>query len=161
MWGGKTWRAVLWVWTLHLKQVQIRSVTQSCPTLCDESQHARPPCDGTNSRSSLILTSIESVMPSSHLILCRPLLLLPPIPPSIRVLSNEQVQKIKIILITLKPYYFFFHCVDIDCDVAKPTMNKAAGASAQIKMAEAKCKDNYLLDSSTQSLHYCWLWQVS
>ena len=43
----------------------------------------------TNSRSSLILTSIESVMPSSHLMLCRPLLLLPPIPPSIRVFSNE------------------------------------------------------------------------
>ena len=35
------------------------------------------------------LTSIESVMPSSHLILCRPLFLLPPIPPSIRVFSNE------------------------------------------------------------------------
>ena len=43
----------------------------------------------TNSRSSLRLTSIESVMPSSHLILCRPLLLLPPISPSIRVFSNE------------------------------------------------------------------------
>ena len=43
----------------------------------------------TNSWSSLRLTSIESVMPSSHLILCRPLLLLPLIPPSIRVFSNE------------------------------------------------------------------------
>ena len=43
----------------------------------------------TNCRSSLRLTSIESVMPSSHLILCRPLLLLTPIPPSIRVFSNE------------------------------------------------------------------------
>ena len=43
----------------------------------------------TNSRSSLRLTSIESVIPSSHLILCRPLLLLPPIPPSIRVFYNE------------------------------------------------------------------------
>ena len=43
----------------------------------------------TNSRSSLRLTSIESVMPSSHLILCHALLLLPPIPPSIRVFSNE------------------------------------------------------------------------
>jgi len=43
----------------------------------------------TNSQSSLRLTSIQSVMPSSHLILCRPLLLLPPIPPSIRVFSNE------------------------------------------------------------------------
>ena len=43
----------------------------------------------TNSQSSLRLTSIKSVMPSSHLILCHPLLLLPPIPPSIRVFSNE------------------------------------------------------------------------
>ena len=41
------------------------------------------------SRSSLKLSSIESVMPSSHLILCHPLFLLPPIPPSIRVFSNE------------------------------------------------------------------------
>ena len=43
----------------------------------------------TNSQSSLRLTSIKSVMPSSHLILCHPLLLLPPIPPSITVFSNE------------------------------------------------------------------------
>ena len=43
----------------------------------------------TNSRSSLRLTSIESVMPSSHLILCHHLLLLPPIPPSITVFSTE------------------------------------------------------------------------
>ena len=43
----------------------------------------------TNSRSSLRFRSIESVMPSSHLIFCYPLLLLPPIPPSIRVFSNE------------------------------------------------------------------------
>ena len=43
----------------------------------------------TNSQSSLRLTSIESVMPSSHLILCCPLFLLPPIPPSIRVFSNK------------------------------------------------------------------------
>ena len=43
----------------------------------------------TNSRSSLKLMCIESVMPSNHLILCHPLLLLPPIPPSIRVFSNE------------------------------------------------------------------------
>ena len=54
-----------------------------------ESQHARPPCPITISRSSFKLTSIESVMPSSHLIPCRPLFLLTPIPPSIRVFSNE------------------------------------------------------------------------
>ena len=49
----------------------------------------------TNSRSSLKLMSIESVMPSSHLILCRPLLLLPPIPPSIRVFSNESTIRMR------------------------------------------------------------------
>ena len=49
----------------------------------------------TNSRSSLRLTSIESVMPSSHLILYRPLLLLPPIPPSIRVFSNESTLRMR------------------------------------------------------------------
>ena len=48
-----------------------------------ESQHARPPCPSPK------FMSIKSVMPCSHLILCRPLLLLPPIPPSIRVFSNE------------------------------------------------------------------------
>ena len=52
----------------------------------------------TNSRSSLKLTSIESVMPSNHLILCRPLLLLPPIPPIIRVdhSINEPISSSKI-----------------------------------------------------------------
>ena len=49
----------------------------------------------TNSRSSLRLSSIESVMPSSHLILCRPLLLLPPIPPSIKVFSNESTLRMR------------------------------------------------------------------
>ena len=49
----------------------------------------------TNSRSLLKLMSIESVMPSSHLILCHPLLLLPPIPPSIRVFSNESTLHIR------------------------------------------------------------------
>ena len=49
----------------------------------------------TNPWSSLRLASIESVMPSSHLILCRPLLLLPPVPPRIRVFSNESVLRIR------------------------------------------------------------------
>ena len=48
----------------------------------------------TNFRSSLKLTSIKSVMPSSHLILCHPLLL-PPIPPNIRVFSNESTLRIR------------------------------------------------------------------
>ena len=49
----------------------------------------------TNSRSLPILMSIESMMPSSHLIFCHPLLLLPPIPPSIRVFSNESTLSMK------------------------------------------------------------------
>ena len=49
----------------------------------------------TNSRSSLKLMSIETVMPSSHLILCYPLLFLTPIPPSIRVFSNESALHIR------------------------------------------------------------------
>ena len=59
-----------------------------------ESQHTRPPCPsptpGVYSNSS-----VESEMPSSHLILCRPLLLLPPIPPSIRVFSNESALRMR------------------------------------------------------------------
>ena len=49
----------------------------------------------TNSQSSLKLISIESVMPSSHLILCRPLFLLPPVPPSIRVFSTESTLRMR------------------------------------------------------------------
>ena len=49
----------------------------------------------TNSRSLLELMSIESVMPSSHLFLCHPLLLLPPISPSIRVFSNESTLRMR------------------------------------------------------------------
>ena len=75
---------------------QIRSVAQSCPTLCDPMNRSTPASLSiTNSRSSLRLTSIKSVMPSSHLILCRPLLLLPPIPPSIRVFSNESTLRMR------------------------------------------------------------------
>jgi len=63
---------------------------QLCPTLCDPMNHSTPGLPVHQQlQSSLKLTSIESVMPSSHLILCRPLVLLPPIPPSIRVFSNE------------------------------------------------------------------------
>ena len=60
-----------------------------------ESQHARPPCPSPTPRVHSDSTSIESVMPSSHLILCRPLLLLPPIPPSIRVSSNESTLRMR------------------------------------------------------------------
>ena len=65
---------------------------QLYPTLCDAWTVARQASLSiTNSRSPLKPMSIESVMPSNHLILCHPLLLLPPIPPSIRVFSDESV----------------------------------------------------------------------
>ena len=70
--------------------LQFSSVAQSCLTLCDPKIPALQASPSiTISRSSLKLTSIKLVMPSSHLILCRPLLLLPSIPHSIRVFSNE------------------------------------------------------------------------
>ena len=70
--------------------VQFSSVAQSCLTLSTPWITARQASLSiTNSWSLLKLMSIESVMPSSHLILFRPLLLLPPIPPSIRVFSNK------------------------------------------------------------------------
>ena len=73
----------------HLS-IQFSSVTQPCLTLCEPMDCSTPGFPViTNSQSLLKLMSIEPVMPSSHLILCRPLLLLPPAPPSIRVFSNE------------------------------------------------------------------------
>ena len=94
--GGLTHRLLAFsAWNpvdCHMAKVsdQIRSVAQSCPTLWDSWITARQASLSiTNTRSSPGLMSIESVMPSSHLILCHPLLLLPPIPPSIRVFPNE------------------------------------------------------------------------
>ena len=74
---------------LRFLLVQFSSVAQSCLTLCNPMNRIMPSLSITNYQSSLKLTSIKSVMPSSHLILCRPLFFLPSIPPSIRVFSNE------------------------------------------------------------------------
>ena len=75
---------------------QFSSVTQSCPTLCDPMTAApQASLSITSSWSLLKLMSIKSVMPSNRLILCHPLLLLPPIPPSIRVFSNESILHIR------------------------------------------------------------------
>ena len=74
----------------------IRSVAQSCPILCDPMGcSTQASLSITNSQSLFKLMSIESVMPSSHLILCHPLLLLPSIFPSIRVFSNESALPIR------------------------------------------------------------------
>ena len=66
------------------------SVTKSCPTLCDPTNCSMPGLPVLHSPWSLLkLMSTEWMMPSNHLILCRPLLLLPSIFPSITVFSNE------------------------------------------------------------------------
>ena len=74
---------------------QFSSVSQSCPTLFDPMDCSTPgPMSVTNSWSLLKLKSIESVMPSNHLILCHPLLPLS-IFPSIRIFSNESVLSLR------------------------------------------------------------------
>ena len=75
----------------YAASVQFSSITQPCPTLCDPM--ACPFI--TTFWNLLIFMSIESVMPSNHLILCRPLLLLPFIFLSIGVFSNESVLHIR------------------------------------------------------------------
>ena len=81
---------------IGFSSVQFSSVAQSCPTLCDSINHSTPGLPVHHQlQSSLRFTSIESVMPSNHLILCCPPLLLPSIPPSIRVLSNESILRMR------------------------------------------------------------------
>ena len=75
----------------RFSSVQFRRSVMSNSLRPHESQHARPPCSSPTPGVHSRLTSIESVMSSNHFILCRPLLLLPPIPPSIRVFSNESI----------------------------------------------------------------------
>ena len=88
----------------HLR-VQLSSVAQSCPTLCDHMDAAyQTSISITNFRSLLKLMSIESVIPSNHLILCRPLLLLS-VFPSIRVFPNESVLPI------MWPKYWSFNFI--------------------------------------------------
>ena len=84
---------------LHLK-LTLSSVQFSRSVMSDslqphEFQHTRPPCPSPTPGVHSDSRSIKSVMPSSHLILCCPLLLLPPIPPSIRVFSNESTLRMR------------------------------------------------------------------
>ena len=78
------------------------SVQFSCSVVSDslrphESQHARPPCPSPTpgAHSDSHPSSHPDMMPSRHLILCHPLLLLPPISPSIRVFSNESTLRMR------------------------------------------------------------------
>ena len=80
----------------NMETVQLSSAARSCPTFATLWTAAHQAyLFITNSWSLHKLMSIESAMPSSHLILCRPLLLLPPIPPSSRVFSNESTLRMR------------------------------------------------------------------
>ena len=79
-----------------LQSVQFSSVAQSCPTLWDPMNRSMPGLPVHHQLPEFTKPmSIELVMPSSHLILCRPLLLLPSMFPSIRVFSNESAHRIR------------------------------------------------------------------
>ena len=80
-------------WTLMFSSVQLLSRIRLFATPWIAARQAS--LSITNSQSSIRLMSIESVMPSSHLILCHPLLLLPPNLPSIRIFSNESTLRMR------------------------------------------------------------------
>ena len=78
-----------------ISSIQFSSVAQLCPPRDPWTAACQASLSFTTSQSLLKLMSIELLMPFSHLILCRPLLLLPSIFPSIRVISNESVLRIR------------------------------------------------------------------
>ena len=81
---------------MSIKCCQFSSVAQSCPILWDPMNRSTPGLPvHHNSQSPPKSTSTESVMPSNHFILCRPLLLMPSIFPSIRVFSNESALRMR------------------------------------------------------------------
>ena len=94
-WRKKLFQCVWQQCTLNIS-VQFSSVAQSCLTLCDPMDCSTSGLPVHHQLPELLkLMSIESVMPSSHLILCRTLLLLPSVFPRIRVFSNESVLRIR------------------------------------------------------------------
>ena len=95
-WSHDNQRCLLLVRKAITNLVQLRSVAQSSMTLCNPMDHnIQVSLSITNSQSLPKLMSIELVMPSNHLILCRPLFLLPSIFPNITVFSNKSVLHIR------------------------------------------------------------------
>ena len=90
------WVEIMGMGTWHSESVQFTSVTQLCPTLCDPMDCSTSGLPVHHQLPELAQSHVhQSVMPSSHLILCDPLLLLRLIFPSIRVFSNESVHHIR------------------------------------------------------------------
>ena len=93
MWEPSKFGLLIWAVSVQFSSVQSLSHVRIFATPLIAACQASLPI--TNSWNLPKLMSIESVMPSSHLILCRPLLLLPPIPPSNRVFSNESTLRMR------------------------------------------------------------------
>ena len=101
---SKSWKTV---GNLFKHSVQFSSVAQSCPTLCDPKNPSTPSLPVHHQLPEFTQTHIHWVSDASiHLILCRPLLLLPPIPPSIRVFSNESTLRMR-----WPKYWSFSFCI--------------------------------------------------
>ena len=97
------------LWELQFSSVQSLSCVQLFATPWVAARQTS--LSITNSRSSLRLMSIKSVMPSSHLVLCHPLLFLPPIPPNIRVFSNESALRMR-----WPKYWSFSFSIILPCE---------------------------------------------
>ena len=104
--GGSGWGTHVHPWLIHVnvwqktlqyyKEIQFSLVTQSCLTLCNPMKPSTPGLPVHHQLPEFTQTHVHlAVMPFSHLIVCRPLLLLPPIPPSFRVFSNKSILRMR------------------------------------------------------------------
>ena len=110
----------------------------------------------TNSWSSLKLTSVESVMPSSHLILCRPLLLLPPIPPSIRVFSHESALHLK-----WPKYWSFSFSIIPSKEIPGLISFRMDWLDLLVSLFNNKCLDSRPLDSTASVILLFYIYSQS
>ena len=119
----------------------------------------------TNSWSSLRFMSIESMMPSSHLILCHPLLLLPPVPPSIRVFSNKSTlcmrwRKIWSFSFSIRPSnehlgLISFRMDSLDLLAVQGTLNQESSPTPQFKSINSLAL-SFLHSPTLTSIHDYW-----
>ena len=134
---------------VYFNWYQFSSVAQSCLTLCDLMNHSTPAfLSITNSQSPPKPMSIETVMPSNHLILCYPLLLLPLIFPSIRVFSNESALNIK------RPKYWSFN-FNISPSNENPGLNSFSMDWLDLLAVQGTVKNRLQDHSSKASILQC------
>ena len=137
----------------YLWSPQFSSGAQSCPTLCDPMNRSTPGLPVHHQLPGLLkLMSIESVMPSSHLILCRPLLLLPPIPRSIRVFSSESALRIRWPKYwSLTPNWNVSWCVKLSLD--PPQQTRSPQSLHRPEWAHLRVACHVVITWSSQTSH--------